>query len=82
MDAKTPKAKRTKPASRYKPEELTPRDPTEDDAAIDAYLKRNRAALNASIRKAKAEFERGEYLTLEQVMAEITAQRQRRLRKQ
>ena len=63
---------------RYEPEDLEPRDHAADVAAMDAFLVRNKDTINASIEKDNAEFERGEYFTLDQVMADIGAQRQRR----
>lgn len=81
MNVKAAKQKRAKPAIRYAPEDLAARDAAADDAAVDAYVARNKDALNASIKKAHAEFERGEHFTLDQVSADIAAQRQRRTRK-
>ncbi len=60
---------------RYEPEDLEPRDSAADKAAVDAYIERNKDAINVSIDKAHAEFERGEYLTLDQVKANIDARR-------
>jgi predicted transcriptional regulator len=77
MTAKPDKIK-TQPLPRYAAEDLAPRDPVADEAASDAYLQRNRDALNASIEKAHAEFERGKYFTLDQVMADVNANRQRK----
>jgi hypothetical protein len=54
------------------------RDPEADEAAMDTYIARNKDALNASIDKATAEYARGEYFSLDQVMADIRAQQQRR----
>ncbi len=75
------KTKPVQPDGRYTPEDLQPRDAAADDRAADAYLERNKDALNASIEKARAEFERGEYFTLDQVMADAKAQKLRRERK-
>jgi len=44
----------------------------------EAYLKRNQAALNASIEKAHADFRRGVYFTREQVVAAIDSRRKHR----
>jgi len=63
---------------RYEPEDLAPRDHLADEAALDAYLERNKDALNASIEEARAEFARGEYFTIDQVVADLAAQRDRR----
>lgn len=69
MSAKTAKP----PKALYTEEDLAPRDAAADEAALDAWLERNKDALNASFDKAKAEYERGEYFTHEQVWAEIKA---------
>jgi predicted transcriptional regulator len=79
---RTKAAKRSRPDDpSYAPEDLEPRDAVHDEAALDAYLTRNKNALNASIKRAESEFERGEYFTLEQAMADVRAQQQRRIRK-
>ena len=78
MSTKT--AKKTVTGMRYTPEDLEPRDAAADEAAMDAYLRRNKDALNASAERAMAEFERGETFTLDQVMSEVRAQRLRRKR--
>jgi hypothetical protein len=78
MTAKVAKAKQAKTSVRYTRDDLAPRDAAADDAALDVYLQRNKQALNASIEKAHAEFERGEYFTLDQAVADVAAQRQRR----
>jgi predicted transcriptional regulator len=46
--------------------------------ALDAYLWRNRDAINASIRKSNEEYARGHYYTAEEVMAEIKARAKKR----
>jgi hypothetical protein len=75
MNAMRPKATpKSGHGFRYRPEDLEPRD----DAAIGSFLERNKPALDASIDKAHAEFERGEYLTLDQVMANLGAARRKR----
>jgi len=52
------------------------REPTEAEwADVDAWIERNKDALNASIEEAHAQFERGEYSTLGEVMARIRARR-------
>jgi predicted transcriptional regulator len=58
--------------------EICPRDLAADEALLDAFIKRNKDALNASIEKARAQIMRGEYFTRDQVMADVKAQRQRR----
>lgn len=78
MSTKTAKARPRKSRFRYAQEDLAPRDLAADDAFVDAYVERNKDALNASIRKARAQIARGEYFTRDQVMADLKAQRQRR----
>ncbi|HEX3672980.1 MAG TPA: hypothetical protein VHU87_01785 [Rhizomicrobium sp.] len=78
MNTKTAKAKQAKSGILYEPEDLAPRNVAADEATLDTYLERNKDALNASIEKAHAEFANGEYFTLDQVMADVGAQRQRR----
>ena len=62
--------------AQYKPED----DETVEfpDAYLDAWLERNAEALNASCDEAEAQIERGEWSTLEEVMAELEAQAKRR----
>jgi hypothetical protein len=60
---------------RYTAEDLESRDPVADEAALDAWIERNKDALNASIRKADEEFAHGKYFTLDEVMAELKARR-------
>lgn len=78
MSTRTAKAKPRKSGFRYAPEDLTPRDLAADEAFLDAFIKRNKDALEASIAKARAQIMRGEYFTRDQVMSDIKAQRQRR----
>ncbi len=55
------------------------RPPTEQETAeLDAWIDRNKDALNASIRRAREDFARGESYTLEDVMAEIRERRRLR----
>ena len=52
------------------------------EAEWDAWGERNKEALKRSLREANEQIERGEYYTLEEVMAELRAQaRRRRARK-
>jgi hypothetical protein len=76
MDTRTA----TRPADtfRYEPEDLQPSDDTDEQAELEAYLERNQDALAASIEQARVELERSEYYTLDQVVADVDAQRQRR----
>lgn len=68
----------SQPAVRYADEDLTPRDSAADDVAIDAYIKRNKSALDASIAKAKSEFEHGDYFGFDEVGSEIAEQKRSR----
>ena len=48
------------------------------DAEWDAWFERNKEALQQSFRKAREEYERGEYYTLEEAMAELEERAKRR----
>ena len=48
------------------------------DAEWDVWFERNKEALQQSFRKAREEYERGEYYTLEEVMAELEERAKRR----
>jgi len=61
------------PKALYTEEDLAPRDHAADEAAMDAWIERNKDALKASFKKAREEYERGHYFTHEQVWAEIWA---------
>src|ERR1700753_3312212 len=66
-----------KPAKGLAEPEAAYRHPADDNDvptdALDAYLWRNRDAINASIRRGREEYARGEYYTAEEVLAEIKA---------
>ena len=53
----------------------------EEEAQLDAWLLRNKDALNASIRKAREEFANGQFYTAEEVEATLEADAIRRSRK-
>jgi hypothetical protein len=72
------KNKTTDTKPRYAPEDLESRDPVADEARMDAWLQRNKDALNASAKKALEEFKRGEYFSDEDVTAALKAHRLRR----
>jgi hypothetical protein len=55
---------------------MTQRQDPANRAVVDRYIDSNKDALNASIEKARAEFQRGDYLTLDQVRANLSVQRQ------
>jgi hypothetical protein len=49
-----------------------------DEAALAGFLERNGSALRASAERARGEFEQGVCCTLDQMMADVEGQRQRR----
>ncbi len=57
---------------RHEDDEYVPTD------ALDAYLWRNRHAINASCERAEEEYRQGKYHTLDEVMAELEARAKRR----
>jgi hypothetical protein len=58
------------------------RAPTEEEwAELDAWEERNKDALNASIRRAREEYARGEFVTHEEVLRLLEADRLARARK-
>ena len=76
-----PRTAKTKPAKsgfRYAQEDLAPRDVAADEALVNAFIKQNKDALNASIKTARGQIARGDYFTRDQVMADLKAQRRRR----
>jgi hypothetical protein len=76
MSKKPPKKGMSESEAEYRHDEgLT-------EAEWDAWGERNKEALKRSLREANEQIERGEYYTLEEVMAELRAQaRRRRARK-
>ena len=78
MNTKTTKPAPTKSGFRYTEEDLAPRDFAAEEAAMDAYIERNKDAINASIDLAREQHARGEYFTHEQVFADLEAQTLRR----
>ena len=66
------------PSVRYAEEDLAPRDPGAEDAFVDAFVERNKRALNTSIKESLDQFEHGEYFTHAQVFADLEAQALRR----
>jgi predicted transcriptional regulator len=58
--------------AQYKPEDDDAVEFT--DAYLDAWFERNAEALNASLDEAEAQIERGEWYTLEEVMARVRAE--------
>jgi len=63
---------------RYEPEDLEPRDQAAEEAALDAWIARNKDALIESIKESDAEEARGEGYTWDEVMAAIEARRKER----
>ena len=78
MSAKTTQQKSGIAPFRYDPADLVLPDTAADEAALAAFLERNGSALKASAERAQGEFERGACRTLDQMMADVEAQRQRR----
>ena len=78
MRKKGTRSKSVRREFRYSAEDLEPKDAAADDAFIDAFIERNREALNESLAAIEKSFERGEVHTLKEVMAEIAMQRKRR----
>ena len=56
-------------------------DTPPEDAAYDAWIERNKDAINASVEKAHQEYLRGECRSLDEVMADIMARAAERIRK-
>ncbi len=73
MTAKKPPKGMSEPETTYRQEQEN-----RSDAEWGAWFKRNADALNASCEEAEAQIARGEYFTLEEVMAELNAQAERR----
>ena len=78
MSAKTTPRKSDTAPFQYEPADLVLPDMAADEAALAAFLERNGSALKASAERARGEFERGACCTLDQMMADIEAQKQRR----
>ena len=60
------------PEAQYRQELPVPSEAEWDE--IDRWIERNKDALNASFEKADAEFARGEYRTLDEVMERVKAE--------
>jgi hypothetical protein len=73
MTTKPPKKGLSEPEAAYRHE-----DNVLSEAEMEAWFERNKDALKASIEEAQAQIERGEWYTLEEVMAELKAQAKRR----
>ena len=78
MSAKTTPQKSGADPFRYEAADLVLPDTAADEAALAAFLERNRSALKASAERARGEFERGACRTLDQMLADVDVQRQRR----
>jgi hypothetical protein len=76
MTKKPPKKGMEEPEAQYRQELPMPSEADWDE--IDRWIERNKDALSASFERADAEFARGEYRTLDEVMAHIRAQAKRR----
>jgi hypothetical protein len=78
MSAKTIQQKSGTDPFRYEPADLVLPDTAADEADLAAFLERNGSALEASAERARGEFERGACCTLDQMLADVEVQRQRR----
>jgi hypothetical protein len=78
MSAKTTQQKSGTDPFRYEPADLLLPDMAADEAALAGFLERNGSALKASAERARVEFEQGACCTLDQMMADVEGQRQRR----
>ena len=73
--------KPTQPGMEESEAPYKPQDGFEDyvpEDELDAFLWRNRHAINASARKAREEYARGQYHTIEEVMAELAERAKQR----
>ena len=78
MSVKTTEPKPAVQGFRYTEEDLAPRDLAADEAAMDAFLERNKDAINAGVKLADEQFARGEYFTEAEVFAYLEAEALRR----
>jgi hypothetical protein len=78
MNTKTTEPKTTSQSFQYTKEDLAPCDFVTEEAFMDAFLERNKEAINASIKLSRKQFARGEYFTEAQVLADLEAQFLRR----
>jgi predicted transcriptional regulator len=74
MNTKTTEPNSTEPGFRYTKEDLAPRNVAAEEAAMGAYIERNKDGINASIDLAREQYARGEFFTHEQVFADLEAQ--------
>jgi hypothetical protein len=76
MTKKPPKKGLSESEAEYRHE-----DEAFTEAELDAWIERNKDALNASIEKAHQEYLRGEYYTIEETMARVMAAIERAAKK-
>ncbi len=84
MSAKPAKTKPVKAAFRYAPEDLAPRDEAQEEAFVEGFIKRNRDAINGSLKEARASLKRGEgrrYRSPEALTADVMSKVRRPVRK-
>ena len=81
MDTKTPKQKPGTKLFPYKAEDLEPRNVPDEVASEDAFIERNRDAINAALQEGYDDIERGDIRTMEQVAAGLAKPRRTRARK-
>jgi predicted transcriptional regulator len=65
----------------YRTEDLEPRDLPAEIAAEDAFIERNRDAINDALAEGYKDVEKGRTLTLDEVRAELERRQQARARK-
>jgi predicted transcriptional regulator len=82
MDTKTPKEKRRTKLFPYEAEDLEPRNVQDELASEDAFIERNRDAINAALKEGYDDIERGHVHTAAQVASDLAKQRRARRRKQ
>jgi predicted transcriptional regulator len=80
MDTKTPKQKRGTSLFPYRAEDLEPRNLPDEVASEDAFIERNRDAINAVLEEGYKDIERGDVRTMEEVAAELRRRRRSRSR--
>ena len=79
MTTRTARAKRVAPL-KYTEEDLAPQKNAKDAEFVNRFVKRNRAALNAALKEARASIKRGEGIevkTYEEFTAAIAGNRRR-----
>lgn len=81
MDAKTPKRKRKSDLFPYRAEDLEPRHTSQEIAAEDEYIERNRDAINEALREAYEDIKAGRVHPIDEVRKALARSRRSRKRK-